>query len=518
MLRLAAGLALCLATWSLVLRQGVKARPLWRAPPLAAALDIAPVLLGFAALLGATARPLLAGLVIAALAGGLSLADRVKRVVLDEPVVFADRAELLEVFRHPSLYLPFAGSAWVLGAVAAGLAALGLLLAWAEPALWPRSYAFAVAEAAVCAGLAYGCFAGPAATPGLLRWLARLYTTRLSPSRDPARDAAALGPLACLAVHATLAAAERPARRLAAIAEAETLPAFPSSTGPIVLVQAESFFDPARLHPALAGLLPHYEALAAAAVQCGRLAVPAWGANTVRTEFAVLTGVGDDALGLDRFNPYEAFAQAKTPPLPSLVRAARASGFRTVFVHPFDLRFYARNRVLPLLGFDEFVGPEAFADAPRRGWWVADEALADQVAAVLQRLGPRVFVFVATMEGHGPWAAAKPGEAVTLPDALRGIPEAGQVAQWLWHLQGTDRMMHRLSEALAAQSKANATGWLAIYGDHQPSLPGAFAALGCTDQRSDYFIWRTSPPAAAANQDLTAERLGAALASSLAAA
>ena len=514
MIRMVVGLALCMGTWSLVLRRGAAARPLWRAPPVAAILETAPILLGFAACLGATDRPLLSGLVIAALAAGLSLADRVKRVVLDEPVVFADRAELLEVFRHPSLYLPFAGSAWVLGAAGAGLAAFALLLAWLEPPLWPRSTPSTIAEAAICAGLAYGCFAVPAATPWLLRRLSALYTRRLTLSRDPAQDAAAFGPLACLALHATLAAAERPSRRLAAATEAAPLATFAPAAGPVVLVQAESFFDPARLHPALAGLLPHFEALAAAAVQRGRLAVPAWGANTVRTEFAVLTGVGESTLGLDRFNPYEAFALGTPPPLPSLVRAAKRCGYRTVFVHPFDLRFYGRSRVLPLLGFDELVGPEAFAQAPRRGWWVADEALAEVVAAVLDRLGPRVFVFAATMEAHGPWGAAKPGQAVTLPPALCGIPEADQVAQWLWHLQGTDRMMHRLAEAVSRDG----AGWLAVYGDHQPSLPGAFKALGCTDQRSDYVIWRTARPERPMVQDLTAEALGMALASAAAAA
>ena len=481
-------------------------------PALAAGLDVSPILLGFGACLGATARPLLAGLVIAALAAGLSVADRVKRIVLDEPVVFADRAELLEVFRHPSLYLPFAGSAWVLVAAGIGLAAIGLLLAWAEPPLWSRSIPAAAAEAIVCAGLAYGCFAVPAGTPALLRRLAALYTSRLPVSRDPAQDTAALGPLACLAIHATLAAAERPGRRSTAVTAAS--PMTVPRAGPIVLVQAESFFDPARLHPALAGMLPHSEALAAAAVQRGRLAVPAWGANTVRSEFAVLTGIDAATLGLDRFNPYEAFAQAKTPVLPSLARAAKASGYRTVFVHPFDLRFYGRSRVLPLLGFDELVGPEAFAAAPRRGWWVADEALAEVVAAVLRRSGPQVFVFVATMEAHGPWGAAKPGACVTLPTPLLGIPEADQVAQWLWHLQGTDRMLQRLSEIVAVPG---GDGWLAVYGDHQPSLPGAFAALGCTDQRSDYFIWRSALPASPTVHDLAAESLGAALATALAA-
>ncbi len=245
MMRILAGLALCLACWELILRRGAGARPLWRVAALAVALDAAPVLLGFAAVFGATARPLFAGLVIGALAGGLSLADRVKRIVLDEPVVFADRAELLEVVRHPSLYLPFAGSAWVLAGAAAAIALVAIGLAWAEPPLWSRSILGAGVDAVLCAGLAYGCFAVPSSWPALLQRLAAFYTRRLTVSRDAAQDAAALGPLACLAIHATTAAAERPARRRTAAATAAILKPLPTGAGPIVLVQAESFFDPA---------------------------------------------------------------------------------------------------------------------------------------------------------------------------------------------------------------------------------------------------------------------------------
>ncbi len=475
------------------MRRGAGARPLWRVAALAVALDAAPVLLGFAAVFGATARPLFAGLVIGALAGGLSLADRVKRIVLDEPVVFADRAELLEVVRHPSLYLPFAGSAWVLAGAAAAIALVAMGLAWAEPPLWSRSILGASVDAVLCAGLAYGCFAVPSSWPALLQRLAAFYTRRLTVSRDAAQDAAALGPLACLAIHATTAAAERPARRQTAAATAAMLKPFPTGAGPVVLVQAESFFDPARLHPELAGSLPHIDALAASAVQRGCLDVPAWGANTVRTEFAVLTGVTEEVLGLDRFNPYEAFAQTGDPLLPSLIRMARESGYRTVFVHPFDLRFYARSNVMPLLGFDELVGPEAFVAAKRRGDWVSDEAVGEVVATVLRRHGPHVFVFAATMEAHGPWGEPKPGEAVPLPAALRTVPEAGQLAQWLWHLQGTDRMIGFLARTVADIATGAGTGWLALYGDHQPSLPTTFAATGLADHRSDYVIWSNVP-------------------------
>lgn len=491
---LAAGVAVCAAAW-LSLRAGVGAS-LRGAPPAAILLDALPMAAGFALMLAGTARPLLSGVALGATALGLRLTDMVKRDVLHEPVNFADRAELSEVVRHPQLYLPFAGTGLVL-AGAGAVAALAGALAWVEPPMWHRSWPGAAAALLLALGAARLGFVLPALPP-VLRRLAALYA-RLRPSRDPAQDAARLGPLATLAVHATLAAAERPGR--VAAARARPAPALPA-VGPLILVQAESFMDPARLHPALAGAMPHWAALRAQAVRHGTLDVPCWGANTVRSEFAVLTGVAEPMLGLDRFNPYEAFARNG---LPSLAAAARAAGWRTVVVHPFDPGFYGRKHVMPQLGFDRFVGPEAFRRAPA-GHYPGDAEVAAVVVGLVREMGPRVFVFVITMASHGPWT----GNPAALPPALAGVAEAGPLAGWLEAMGGTDAMLPLLADAL----RDAGAGWLAVYGDHQPSLADAFAGLGIADRRTDYLIWGVGQPPGRA-QDCSADALGRILAEAM---
>jgi hypothetical protein len=493
---LPAGLALALLAWWFVLRRGSIATK-----PLAVALDALPVLMGFALLLLAIDRPAVSGLVIAVLAAGLFLADLTKRDVLQEPVVFADRSELLEVARHPQLYLPFiAGPALIAGMAAVVLAVLAVLV-WLEPPLWDRSWLAAAASVMAALAVALGAFALPGRIPGVLHRLAGFYTARLSPTRDPAADIAALGPLTCLLVHATVAADERPTRRQQAARRAMP-PVAPA--GPVVLVQAESFFDPARLDPGLRDILPAYERLRATAALQGQLQVPAWGANTVRTEFAVLSGLPEEALGLDCFNPYDAFATAPGPDIPSLARAMRAAGRHTVFVHPFDLKFYNRRRVLPRLGFDELIGPEAFATAPRRGSYVADEALAEVAAAVLRKHGSQVFMFIATMEAHGPWDGDGHHQ-VPLPQRFHGVPGETALARWLGHLQGTDQMMAALEDMLLCQ--AGAPGWLALYGDHQPSMPALFDAIGFTGRQTDYLVWHAGQYSPGTTLNLSADAL-----------
>jgi phosphoglycerol transferase MdoB-like AlkP superfamily enzyme len=294
---------------------------------------------------------------------------------------------------------------------------------------------------------------------------------------------ARFGMLACFAIHATLARAERPARRVPPNA---VPPQLRPNTGPIVLAQLESFFDPRRLHAAIPpDLLPGWDACLRESPAHGRLAVPTWGANTIRSEFAALTGIDRAALGLDWFNPYERFAQH---PVRSLAWSLRAAGYRTVCLHPFDKRFYGRHRVMPMLGFEGVIGPEAFAPADRAGGYVTDAALARKAAEIIADAGPNLFLFVISVGNHGPWAADL---SAPPPPDLADRPEAGPLGAYLAGLRTTDAFFPPVAAALRHGARP---GLLLAYGDHQPSLPAAFAALGHTDSDTDYLLW--SPDAA----------------------
>jgi hypothetical protein len=288
----------------------------------ALALDLAPPVVLFVALAAMTARPVFAGAVLLALLGGLAFTDWVKRAILREPAVFSDIGELVELFRHPRLYLPFAGPGRViLGAVAA-LGAFIALLALEPPAWgwWPWT-AIPIPAAAILLGWALH---GP--------WL-RQSADRLrglKPSGEPFRDAAALGPLAMHATYSLIARDERQARRSLANRQAPALIGRAACEQPVFVVQCESFFDARRLHPAITdSLTPSFAQACRTGAQYGRLTAPAWGANTMRPEFAVLTGIDEPTLGFDRFNPYFAFAPSacirSTAPSTGAIRSCSIS-------------------------------------------------------------------------------------------------------------------------------------------------------------------------------------------------
>lgn len=489
-LHLAMGVALTAIAW-LLPRHIAGAR---RAAPAALLLDAAPLAFGAAWLCLATGRPLFAGLVVAALGAGFALADHTMRETLREPVVFSESVELPQVFSHPHLYLPFAGPGLVLGGAAAAVL-LGLALLIEEPPLWtPRPAAALAAVVLIAAGiwlLAREPLIGKAA--GLVR--------RLAPSGEPFADAAALGPFGMLIAHMLIARAERPARSQA-LAPPRRAASSRSDAVPIVLVQCESFFDAGRLTPHLGqALLPAFNECRAVAAMSGRLEVPGWGANTMRTEFAVLTGIPDSELGYDRFNPYYALARS---PIASQVWRLRDAGYRTICLHPFSGRFFRRDLAMPALGFDTFLDGAAL-DGSSRPPYCSDPDLAKQVLRVLDDAGPRAFVFVITMGNHGPWLDKGPpiDPAVARLFDAEAVPQGKALQRYLDGLRRSDEMLAILMSGLQ-QRRCGAL--LAFYGDHLPSLPHAFEHLDFTEPHSDYLIWPGN--GAPLRRDLPAHALG----------
>jgi len=249
------------------------------------------------------------------------------------------------------------------------------------------------------------------------------------------------------------------------------------------------------------GLLPGFDACCESGGIFGRLDVPGWGANTMRAEFAVLTGIPESELGYDRFNPYHALARA---PIASLVWRLRNQGYRTVCLHPFDRSFFRRDLTLPALGFETFLGIESLGGS-RRPPYCSDPELAYHVLRVLKAEGPRVFIFAITMGNHGPWHEA----GVPIDPQLRrnfgamSLPQGDELLRYLDGLRRSDEMLQIL---LCGLQHRDRDAVLAFYGDHLPSLPHAFRHFGFDEWGSDYVV-RHGSASPARQLDLPAHRL-----------
>jgi hypothetical protein len=466
-------------------------RTCWRRPVAALAIHFGLWLWFASVLLLLLQRPVFAASSL--LAGFLFvvLVSNAKVHSLREPFIFQDFEYFSDALRHPRLYMPFLGAARAL----LSLFALGLAIATGL-----------TIEDSLLGRMSVGEFLSGAATLVLAGLLLIGFGARhrLAVAFDPIADLRQLGLLTALWRYGeeehVPCQPQSPYERLPCAS------AVTAGSATLVVVQSESFFDTRRLFSGIRGdVLSEFDSLCRSAVCHGPLQVAAWGANTVRTEFAFLSGLAAESLGVHRFNPYRRLGRQGVATLATFLRRR---GYRTICVHPYAASFYSRHTVFPLLGFDEFIDIRAFAGAAREGPYVSDLAVAEQVAALLEKAaGQPVFVFVITMENHGPLHLEKiaPGDEERLY-SVPPPPGCDDLTVYLRHLVNADRMAGRLRAAIDGLPGPACLCW---FGDHVPIMPGAYHALGVPDGRTDYLIWRKGDrPGAAAPREMRIDELG----------
>lgn len=485
-----------------------RASSAWQRPRAALYLHSGTWFISCALLLLLCQRPWFALVLVNAGQLLLLLVHHAKQHSLREAFIYQDFDYFTDAIKHPRLYLPFFGIGRTIAATLAFVSAVGIGLLLETP----LTLAVLLSSSFVLAVLGYG--------------LIRLGLARCpAPSYEPARDLRTLGQVAffwaywraervpCLNLHST--------ELTIAAKQLDHKTKLPT----IIVVQSESFFDPRPLSANIKpDVLKNFDAIKRHAKQYGTLTVPAWGANTVRTEAAFLTGLSPEQLGIHRFNPYRLLAkQAVT----NLVSILKQHAYHTVCIHPYPASFYQRDQVFPRLGFDEFIDSKHFATVEHdntgneNGQFIADLTVAAKIDSLLQTHTDNkpLFIFVITMENHGPLHL----ESATVADNERfysqGPPSAWQdLTVYLKHLSNADTMMQRLQQNLTDYAlKQGRDGVLCWYGDHVPIMPQVYATLGEPTGHSDYVIWHsaTQQTANSPEQILSAHQLATALLSSV---
>lgn len=421
----------------------------------------------FALELALFARPWNAAANVLALELFVVLVSNAKFHSLREPFIYQDFEYFIDALRHPRLYLPFLGLGRAIGAAVAITGGVygGLLLE--APVLAP---AFSVQWTAAIGGLL--------ALGGLFVFVGNRYAPRIT--LEPVDDLQRLGLFSSVWCYGC-----EEGRQLDPLASPLNLADAPTFRPNILAIQSESFFDARRLMPNIRrDVLTEFDRISQRAVLAGRLRVPAWGANTVRTEFEFLSGLDQEALGIHRFNPYRKLAPAG---IETLASTLKRQGYRTICVHPYPASFYRRATVFPILGFDEFIDIGGFRDAARDGPYVSDQSVAEKVMGLLKAPEQPLFIFVITMENHGPLHL----ESVATGDVKRlySSPPPDHCADltiYLRHLANADQMIGSLHQVLATSGLESI---MCFYGDHMPIMPKVYAQLDLDDQRTDYFLW-----------------------------
>lgn len=415
---------------------------------LAGALVLSLVLLaGWGLLMVLVGSPLAAALGMAGICALLGAVSNAKWKVLGEPLLFSDFALLAAVFRHPQFYFS-ALAPWQRRGLLLLVPVLGPLMVWLvlNGSLAARGYGLAI----VSASFILTCLA--LRLPPL---------TRLAAIPDAEADVGRYGLLATLLLHAIRWQQTPDPPPLPPIAAAD----FAQDDRLLVVVQCESFGDPVALFGDPALELPSLCAARQRARQWGDLAVSGFGAYTMRTEYGVIFGRSEAQLGFRRFDPYLTALGETSFALPARLAAG---GWRSLFVHPHDMRFYNRAEILAAGGFADLIGEDRFAPpGPGEGRYVTDAAIADVLVDLAHAAVGPTLIYAVTIENHGPW------------DAGGGDLREG----YLRLVRKGDAMLGSLIERL---NRLDRPVTMVFFGDHRPSIPGHVLPGG--DRHTPYVI------------------------------
>lgn len=387
---------------------------------------------GFLAICGNGAAAMVLALSVQAL---LAVASNAKHSMLGEPLLFSDLALVGAVFRHPQFYLSAVPYWQRITAAGAGIVLLAAVIRFSVADIAPHLRGIV---------LLTGGLGAVALSLRVPPW------RRLARVPDADADTRRLGLLPVLLLYWLRWRAERDPEACPRVER----PDVQNAPELVVVVQCESFADPVELFgdPALA--LPGLAAARGAAWQWGNLHVSGFGAYTMRTEYGVLFGRDEDVLGFRRYDPFLTATGEGSYALPARLRAD-GGNWRGQFVHPHDMRFYGRDRIMPAGGFAELVGEERFVPpGPGEGRYVTDAAMADEIMALAEKAAQPTLLYAVTIENHGPWASE--GKTDLMGGYLR-LARKG------------DAMLTTLTARLGALKRP---ALLVFFGDHRPSIPG----------------------------------------------
>ena len=202
----------------------------------------------------------------------------------------------------------------------------------------------------------------------------------------------------------------------------------------------------------------------------GHIVVPGFAGGTANTEFDVLTGMQTNALSVTATSAMRVVNRN----LDSLFRVFGADGYRTSFYHPGDAWFYNRENVYRWLGAEHEVFAKDMKNLEYKGRWVTDDYMAGLIEEEFETAvseGRPLFNYTTTIQNHMSYTADKYGEGYIFPPVSTTAdisPETRSMLEvYTEGVRDADAMLGRLTEYFAEREEPVV---LVFYGDHLPYL------------------------------------------------
>lgn len=230
----------------------------------------------------------------------------------------------------------------------------------------------------------------------------------------------------------------------------------------IIVVMNEAFSDPAVLgdFETNEDYMPFFHALQRETKNTvsGYVQVSVCGGNTANSEFEFLTGNTMAFLPAGSI-PYQQYIKSETP---SLASHLKSLGYQTCAQHPYYANGWEREKVYPLLGFDDadFIGD--YTEAAMLRSYVSDASDVRHLIRTFEKKGEGpLFLFNVTMQNHGGYT----DEYDNFVSDVQADCGTGALNQYLSLLKRTDESLKTLVEYFAQVEEKTL---IVFFGDHQP--------------------------------------------------
>ena len=193
----------------------------------------------------------------------------------------------------------------------------------------------------------------------------------------------------------------------------------------------------------------------------GYLNVSVCGGNTANTEFEFLTGNSMAFLPQGSI-PYQQYIKSRAP---SLAGYLKSLGYATYAQHPYQASGWNRDKVYPLLGFDNLDFMEDYRDVSYVRNYISDASDMEHIIETYEKnkaSGKPAFIFNVTMQNHGGYTDTY----MNLTNDIQSQYASEPLNQYLTLIHKTDQALENLIDYF---SKVDDRTIIVFFGDHQPN-------------------------------------------------
>jgi phosphoglycerol transferase MdoB-like AlkP superfamily enzyme len=240
----------------------------------------------------------------------------------------------------------------------------------------------------------------------------------------------------------------------------------PDNLPNIIVIMNEAFSDPAVLgdFETNEDYMPFIHSIMAGEVDntiSGYLNVSVVGGNTANTEFEFLTG------STMAFLPQGsvAYQQYLKKEMPSLASHLKELGYETIATHPYNSTGWDRNKVYPLLGFDEMYFISDYSSPEKIRKYVSDKSCFDKIINMYENKASDtpLFVFNVTMQNHSSYTEEFDNFT---PDITVEGSSSTTLNNYLSLIKISDASFEYLTDYFSGVDEDTI---IVMFGDHQPT-------------------------------------------------